>query len=1252
MRKLYALLFLLCAFIISNAQSGWESILQSNHIAAKKLFQATLNTDSTNKEALQGLIYLAEIEEDFFAYEKYINSLFKHHPEEHFTRIFYKQIHIENDPSIINNPTFSSQGKLNAKYNAISSLREKRKFDEASKQITSLLGDYKWSLIGPFPNRNGSGHIKTTAIETDKFDTSAVYQNGKHDLKWFTPTATDWSTEVYFHDHLNSLYSGNTFYANTFLTSDKDQLVELRLTRSMPIKIWLDDFLVYENNDRINDLWDNEIIQLSLSKGTHRLLLKSSDYDGISGKGYNLFRFHDNNSFSQSDNATFVVRITDSLGNTLPNINTATSGEYKSTKYNPTIQKFENSSYFKQQIELDSSNLFNHYLFCKALQFEGNVLDAEEFFVKKHRANPNVVFYKHLAAKCYARNGKIERAYEVLNDIDHSKTPIFDLLYEKFEELNMEHDEKEWLEKLNELNSITPSNYSIIEKYIKYYDTKGLQDEKEDFIKERMKKYPQHKSNLEYELEKSNKPRKHYTDKEKLKSVKVAQKDLKKTFNKYDYETLIEHYLDKDNTNKAEALYKELLTIQPYMVENYIDFAKFYYQNDKTDEAILLLEKAKEIAIYNDEIYELLGDIYYDKKNNDKALENYTKAKLYTESNYTSSLDKNIEKIVGQKKLKSLFNTRSFEEAMQDDSSWVEQYKDKDAVILLFTRDVAYDESNRIEAFQRLLIKIQTKVGADEWTEANLQYLGNLTNVKVIKPNGSIVRPDIRGTYVVCKNLEPGDILQVEGYSKSNWKSELDNELYLLNYFSFTTPLLYAKIEFAIPEAKHLTYLGHKIDPTPRTFVDSSHYRHYVWEYNHIPEIVQEEAIIDNLDMYAHVMVSTLDNWGKVAEWYQDKTYRLLEPSYETKELLEKIIVPNMTAQQKVDAIYNYITSEIKYSYVSFLQSNFVPKRCGLTCAAGIGDCKDVATLMITLLRQLGIEAYYVLVKTSHMSSGDVAPSLYFDHVIVGYNLNGEMNYLDLTTDYYPNYVLTDIDVNQIALVIKDGEKNTFRLPADNVNPLKNKIEVNVKAQIGTDRSVDLLIDATYPGMAGGLLREQFSKYSEEEKQNYMIENLGNGIYNNLEIDSYTFHNLEDISQPLTANYKAKALGFANYFLNYMTFRVPFETSVEYSSVMSSKTRQNGVDLAKITNIVPTLQTVEIEIPAEYMVAQVPKTIEIKSSYGYYKMTFELSSKGLKVTKYQEFKQQHIKAEDFEAFKAFYLHILDADATLIPLKKR
>ena len=1238
-------------FFTTQAQNGWDSIKRNNTKEAKAIFLSKLESDSLHKSSLEGMIYIAELEEDEDSYDKYINRLINNHPEEHTFRVFSNRYSWNNPEKIVNNSTFSRQSKLSAYYNLATELWEKRKFEEAKKTLNEHVGKFNWTLIGPFKNPNGSGHIESYEPEITSFSKSQTYSNEDYNLQWVYPSFMDWTNEVEFQDHLNEDMQGSVYYANTFLTFSKEEWVEFRLARIMPVKLWIDDDLVYESNERIGSLWDNEIIRLKIAKGTHRVLLKSSDYSGYT-EGYDLFSFKDYNQFGSYQNASFVLRVTDTLGNSLQHIQSVIESDYQKIDYSPEITTFPISNYFLKQVEENPEDLFLYYLLCKAFQLEGRVLDAEAYFVKQHQKHPDLVFYKHLLAKCYSKNGKIERAYEVMNGIDYTKTPLFDLLYEKFNELDMEHDEEEWLAKLEQLKSITPSNYSVIQSYIRYYEIKGMQDEKEDFIKRMIKKYPQYEYRLNYELEKSNKPKKHFTDKEKQKNIKEAQSDMRKYFIVSQYEALIDYYLDRDNKNKVEDLYEELIQVRPYMVHHRTDLAEFYYQNEAYENALSQLQQTLAIAPYESEVHELMGDIYYDQKKNEQALTSYIKAKRYTSNTYTRQLETKIEKITGQRKLKSLFTTRSFEEVLAEDSVWSKKYVDKDAIVLMYTRDIAVDSSSRIEAFQKMMVKVLTKAGADSWTEFNSNFLGNLSTVKVIKTNGSVVRPDVSGSYVVCKNLEPGDVIQLEGHTKSNWKGELGKEIYLVNYFSFQSPIYYSKLEFSVPKEMKLSYVGNKLNAIPKQSVDSASHNHYVWEFNYVNELVKEEAIIDNLDTYSYIMVSSMHDWSPIVDWYEAKTYRLLESGYEIEAILDSVIAPQMSDQQKVLAVYNYITEEIKYSYVPFLQSNFVPKRCPLTCASKIGDCKDVATLMITMLRELGIEAYYVLVKTSHMSSGDIVPSLYFDHVIVGYVLDGEMYSADLTTDFYPYYVLTDIDVNQVGLVIREGENQVFRLPADNVNPEKNKIEVKIKAKLYEDRSVDLTISASYPGMAGGFIREQFSKFTEDEKMNYIIENLGNGVYNHLELESYEFQNLNNLENPLLATYKAKALGFANFFLDYMTFRVPFETAVEYSSVMSSKTRQSGLDIAQITSVSPTEQTIDVEIPSGYKLAQLPKAISIKSEFGEYRMSFKKTDEGIQIVKYQQFNQQHLKAEQFNDFKDFYLKILDADALLIPLKRK
>ena len=226
----------------------------------------------------------------------------------------------------------------------------------------------------------------------------------------------------------------------------------------------------------------------------------------------------------------------------------------------------------------------------------------------------------------------------------------------------------------------------------------------------------------------------------------------------------------------------------------------------------------------------------------------------------------------------------------------------------------------------------------------------------------------------------------MEGKYSGSIDNEMKKAFFMLNYLSFNVPVYYAKVEVIVPEDMPYNYDYHKV-PDNVVKKKENGYQCSGWEFNKIDKAEDEDAVYDKIDPYAYIWGTSIPGWGEFVEWYKEKTYRKLDPTYEVKEVLDTIIKLGMTQMQKVEAVYNYITLKINYSYVSFLQSNYIPKRAGLTCSAGIGDCKDVATLMITMLRYLGIESYYTLVKTNKYFHKFIMPWMLFDHVIVAYVL-------------------------------------------------------------------------------------------------------------------------------------------------------------------------------------------------------------------------------------------------------------------------
>ena len=1272
--KVYFILLILVFPLFVSADEGWNYIKNNDNKTARNFFIEALKKDSINIEALKGLIYISEVKQDKLAYKKYVNILLRNNSNEYLFSLFQNLYSGKND-FVLKQKTFDERTKLKYKIAAAEELKEKRHFEQSIKAYTELVDDFNWSLIGPFKNLSGSGHVIPYPVETESFDTSKRYINqNKIELKWVKPAFYNKEGIVNFSDHLTSDYKGNTYYANTFFDAPAATTICLAISRWLPMKIWIDDNLVFDDKNKITFDWDNECLKFPVTKGTHRVLVKISTATKPAN-AYSFLEFYDtptdfnlgalNNNWrdnkldisydSGSDNEnSFALRITDTSENLLKNIKQSSSSTYTPTFYSVEQTQQPVVNYFQKQILDHPDDLFNYYALCKAFLSAGLSKQAEPLFVHFLRQNKSSVLIKYVTAKLYARNGKIEKVYDVLNDIAENQTPIFGLLYEKFKDIDMNTDEQHYLQVLNKLKSITPSNYSLIESYLTYFDKKGMRQQKSDFIKEMKKTFSEYSASLDYELKKDASD----YDREKLddnENDKGTLGSIKSRFVAHDYTSAIFYHKSRNENKKVIQLYDELISIIPYSVYYREQKARFLLTQGKHELAIKEVNDALAISPYDNTLLELLGDVYADKSINSKVASDslavlyYLKSKQYGSSGF-GNLETKINKIQGQKSYKKLFNTKSFDDVLNE-SEWKTKYQNEESIVLLYTRDIIIDSIDHAEVYQQLMIKILNESGAKRWTEYDFSFLGNINTLRVIKPSGTELNPDKQGGYVVIKNLEPGDVIQIDGVHAWEQDGELGRDFYMVHYVSFEAPIYYHKFEVAVSKNRQLSYRYHKLPPNlnKSTHNDFDFYR---WEFNNIPKVESEEAVLDVYDLYSSIMISTLPDWQKVNEWYQQTTYGKFDLTYEVKEALDSIIKPNMTESEKVETIYNYLTKQIKYSYVSFLQSGYVPKDPGLTLSSRIGDCKDVATLMIVMLRTAGIEANYTLVKTNAFNHQEILPSLYFDHVIVQYKLkSNKTGFLDMTTDFYPYYVLTENDVAAWALNIKQGEKYLFQLPSDDLDSLKNTREYIISAKLNIDKTLDISVEGTYPGIAGGNIREYTTVITEQEQRNSITERLGKGVFSDVTLVDYKFDNLQEISKPLKAHYKMKVADFSDAVANLFICRIPYVWAVQNSSSVLSKERHNHIDVDRLGNVEPTLQKINLSFPAGYKLVEVPASVNYASRFGTYQVKFKKTLSGLYIEKYQAFNTKIVDMKDFAEFKSFYLKLLNLDKLKIAVQK-
>jgi len=738
----------------------------------------------------------------------------------------------------------------------------------------------------------------------------------------------------------------------------------------------------------------------------------------------------------------------------------------------------------------------------------------------------------------------------------------------------------------------------------------------------------------------------------------AAIEKMKFQFNEYDYLDAISFFKEKNNDKKVIKLYDDLIEMLPYRSYYLKEKAEFLMEQKRWDEAIVLFEKNLKINPFNSRIIEKIGDVYLAKKEENKAVNYFQAARKIDlasqKGNYVlARLRKKIETINQEKPTKKYFK-EFITKHLQKDKSWESKYQNAESLILMYNVQAILNKENRLNYHQKLWIKILNSAGVNYWTEADFSFLGEIGKVKVVKADGSEVTPSRNWNLVVFQNLQPGDLIEIEGFSNGDMTREIPNEMYHMAWLSMEIPIYKSVFELILPKERKLNYVCNKISCDPEIRVENDS-KIYTWENHDTPKNEHEEAVLDKMDKFAWLMLSTQSDWKKIVKWYERKTYRRLEANYEVKNQLAKIVHDGMTDEEKVHAVYNYLTTGITYSHVSFLNSNYVPKKPSKTICGGIGDCKDVASLMIAMLRELEIEAYYVLVRTSDFTQHESRPSvLAFDHVVVGYRINGKpMRYADLTTDYFSNNVLPRFDNNQWALLIKPNESELFRLPNDQLNEFKNFVKIETLAQIEDERNLELQVKMESKGVVAGEWRETLNnKTTQNDHLSFLKEDLASAEFDHLKIRDFSFQNLQDIDSTLLTSLELKAFHHLEKVSDFQILQIPILHPITTRTALFGEVRHNNLALGELFNLAPCEQVIDLEIPNGYELLEIPRDIILENEFGRYELIFKRKKSGVQVFRKLVFKQHFVSSEAYADFKMFYLDLLDGDRTKLAIRKR
>jgi len=127
-----------------------------------------------------------------------------------------------------------------------------------------------------------------------------------------------------------------------------------------------------------------------------------------------------------------------------------------------------------------------------------------------------------------------------------------------------------------------------------------------------------------------------------------------------------------------------------------------------------------------------------------------------------------------------------------------------------------------------------------------------------------------------------------------------------------------------------------------------------------------------------------LSSWRDLGTWYANLASDRRVASPEIKQKVATLTSGLPTLWAKAQALASFAQNDVRYVAIELGIGGHQPHRAAEVFANRYGDCKDKATLLSTMLKEIGIDSYYVVINSRRGSvDAQTPPNLDFNHMIL-----------------------------------------------------------------------------------------------------------------------------------------------------------------------------------------------------------------------------------------------------------------------------
>ena len=391
---------------------------------------------------------------------------------------------------------------------------------------------------------------------------------------------------------------------------------------------------------------------------------------------------------------------------------------------------------------------------------------------------------------------------------------------------------------------------------------------------------------------------------------------------------------------------------------------------------------------------------------------------------------------------------------------------------------------------------------------------------------------------------------------------------------------------------------------------------------------------------------SALQSWEEAGHSYHALFDNGEKPETEIAAQVETLSSHEPDVLSRIDALYTYVSRQIRYVAIEIGVGGYQPHLPADVYKNKYGDCKDKASLLISMLGKIGLRGYPALVGTrGDVEADPMAPTLAtFDHMIVAlpvpanlrpameklpaYDSRNQILWMDPTSEFDPLGQLPEMDQGVFALIAYPDHGDLQRIPEP--KPDQNGSEFAVRIHLLPDGTGTAEVEAKYFGVSNanrhvfyrGRSQSEILKGFEERVTRYASQTA---------FRKASIGGTDDNRQQIT-----EAFSFAGNFATASSgdswFFQPLILSGIAVPEVGPRPRQLPLDVGAPFHVKIDYR---LELPQGMRVERLPDRTSINSEFGEVGIEYSMSGNVLVATQTVSFSQSRILPEKYPEFRDF-----------------